>query len=125
MSAAASRVLLSRAPARRTTLRSAVAAASGARTLATAPPPAPKPTTRLPARKRGKDDVLRPEEHERTWLARYIDGRPAARDAFLRVARAFGHGSPKQRAVRRTLGLYEVLCAGRAEEEAAFWRDRA
>jgi cytochrome b pre-mRNA-processing protein 3 len=46
-----------------------------------------------------------------------------AMSVFLRFLSLFGYGRPEQIAVRRMLALYEVLCAGRAEEDAAFWRD--
>jgi len=43
--------------------------------------------------------------------------------AFLKVFGALGYGSSKQIAARRALALYEQLCAGRAEEDRAFWAE--
>jgi cytochrome b pre-mRNA-processing protein 3 len=45
--------------------------------------------------------------------------------AFLRVFGALGYGSRRQVAARRALGLYEQLCAGRAEEDRRFWAEGA
>jgi cytochrome b pre-mRNA-processing protein 3 len=82
-----------------------------------APKPTPGPT--------------KPYEHEKgpkrepSWLTRKLKQSPIALRAFLRVFGALGYGSKRQVAARRALGLYEQLCAERAEEDHRFWAEGA
>jgi hypothetical protein len=78
------------------------------------PPPPPTPKAKAKAL----------DQHSPTWLTGVVQKSPLAMGAFLRVLRLLGYGSTKQIAVRRTAALYEVICAGRAEEEGEFWRER-
>jgi cytochrome b pre-mRNA-processing protein 3 len=72
-----------------------------------------------------------PYEHEKapkrepSWLTRKLKQSPIALRAFLRVFGALGYGSKRQVAARRALGLYEQLCANRAEEDHRFWAEGA
>jgi cytochrome b pre-mRNA-processing protein 3 len=56
-------------------------------------------------------------------LTRTVESSPTALRIFLKVTNVLGYGSAKQVAGRRSLVLYEQLCAPRADEEAAFWQD--
>ena len=84
---------------------------STATRLATAAPPNPIPTSQSsPPRKQ-------------SWLTTKVKSSPFLLSAFIYVARVLGYGSPQQFANRRALHLYNTLCAARADQESAFWRE--
>ena len=83
--------------------------------------PAPKPTPG-PTKPYRHEKATSPEQ---SWLTRKLKQSPTAMRAFLRVFGALGYGSSRQVAARRSLALYEQLCAGRAEEDREFWAQGA
>jgi hypothetical protein len=58
---------------------------------------------------------------EQSWLTRKLKQSPVAMQVFLKVFGALGYGSSRQVAARRSLALYQQLCAGRADEDREFW----
>ncbi|KAJ8463631.1 hypothetical protein ONZ45_g17511 [Pleurotus djamor] len=60
---------------------------------------------------------------KKTWLARKVEASPAALAALKRVAALLGYSSPQQVAGRRTFGIYEKVCAGKPDEDRAFWQN--
>jgi cytochrome b pre-mRNA-processing protein 3 len=56
-----------------------------------------------------------------SWLTRQIESSPAAKNAFLGIAKVLGYGSPKQLAARRAFVLYEKIAAMKPDEDKAFW----
>ncbi|KAJ7714343.1 hypothetical protein DFH07DRAFT_947789 [Mycena maculata] len=67
-------------------------------------------------------DNLIPERPP-SWLTRKVLESPKNRERFLKVASLLGYGSPKGRAQTRAHVLYERVCAIKADEDKAFWRD--
>lgn len=55
------------------------------------------------------------------WLSRQLLRHPRAMRTFLKFTNALRYGTPKERAQRRALSLYERACSGRSEDELAFW----
>ena len=87
------------------------------RRLATAPPPeTPQPT---PSSKPYQHEKPEPE---RSWLVQKIRENPAAFKIVRALSRALGYGSTKQVAGRRTLAMYEQVCAVKASEDRVFWQ---
>ncbi|KAG1748087.1 hypothetical protein EDB19DRAFT_1893821 [Suillus lakei] len=64
-----------------------------------------------------------PPQREQAWLTTKVKSSPLLFSIFLSVARVLGYGSPQQFANRRALLLYNTLCATRADEASAFWRE--
>jgi hypothetical protein len=64
-----------------------------------------------------------PPPQQKSWLTKKVQQSPAALGIFLAVAKALGYGNPRQVAGRRAWALYEKLCAVRADEDRAFWKD--
>jgi cytochrome b pre-mRNA-processing protein 3 len=62
-------------------------------------------------------------QREQSWLTTKVKSSPLLFSVFLSVARVLGYGSPQQFANRRALLLYNTLCATRADEVSAFWRE--
>lgn len=62
-------------------------------------------------------------QQEQSWLTTKVKASPLLFSIFLSAARFLGYGSPQQFANRRTLLLYNTLCATRADEASAFWRE--
>ncbi|KAG2067268.1 hypothetical protein BDR04DRAFT_1105299 [Suillus decipiens] len=62
-------------------------------------------------------------QREQSWLTTKVKSSPLLFSIFLSVARILGYGSPQQFANRRALLLYNTLCATRADEASAFWRE--
>lgn len=62
-------------------------------------------------------------QREQSWLTTKVKSSPLLFSIFLSVARGLGYGSPQQFANRRALVLYNTLCATRADEASAFWRE--
>ncbi|KIJ08770.1 hypothetical protein PAXINDRAFT_88382 [Paxillus involutus ATCC 200175] len=81
--------------------------------LVTSSAPPPTQTSALPP----KTPV-----QEQSWLTQRVKSNPALYSLFLGVARVLGYGSPQQFANRRTLHMYNTLCANRADQEAEFWK---
>ncbi|OJA17146.1 hypothetical protein AZE42_05088 [Rhizopogon vesiculosus] len=73
-------------------------------------PPSPPPSQSSPQRRQ-------------SWLTTKVKSSPFLFSIFLYLARALGYGSPQQFANRRALHLYNTLCATRADQESAFWRE--
>ena len=87
------------------------------RRLATAPPPeTPQPT---PSSKPYRHEKAEPE---RSWLVQKIRANPVAFKTIRALSRALGYGSTKQVAGRRTLAMYEQVCAVKASEDRVFWQ---
>jgi len=89
------------------------------RRLATAPTPpeAPQPTPSSKLYQYGK------AEPERSWVVQRIRANPIAFKIVRALGRALGYGSTKQVAGRRTLAMYEQVCAVKASEDRAFWQE--
>ena len=89
------------------------------RRLATAPPPpeTPQPTSPSTPYQYGK------AEPERSWVVQKIRANPIAFKVVRALSRALGYGSTKQVAGRRTLAMYEQVCAIKASEDRAFWQE--
>jgi hypothetical protein len=62
-------------------------------------------------------------QRKQSWLTTKVKSSPLLLSVFLSVARALGYGSPQQFANRRALHLYNSLCATRADQDSAFWRE--
>ncbi|KAG2155268.1 uncharacterized protein EDB93DRAFT_1239181 [Suillus bovinus] len=62
-------------------------------------------------------------QREQSWLTTKVKSSPILFSIFLSVARVLGYGSPQQFANRRTLLLYNTLCATRADETSEFWKE--
>ena len=111
--------------AQRLTPKHLVAACRGAsraqelRRFVTAPPPpeAPQPT---PSSKPYRYEKAEPE---RSWVVQKIRANPIAFKVVRALARAMGYGSTKQVAGRRTLAMYEQVCAIKASEDRVFWQE--
>ena len=111
--------------AQRLTQKHLVAACRGAsraqelRRFVTAPPPpeAPQPT---PSSKPYRYEKAEPE---RSWVVQKIRANPIAFKVVRALARAMGYGSTKQVAGRRTLAMYEQVCAVKASEDRVFWQE--
>ena len=88
------------------------------RRLATATPP---PETPQPAPS-SKPCRYEKAEPERSWLVQKIRANPVALKTVRALGRALGYGSTKQVAGRRTLAIYEQVCAVKASEDRAFWQ---
>lgn len=109
--------------AQRLTRRNVVAACRAAsraqqlRRLVTVPPPeAPQPT---PSPKPYRYEKAEPE---RPWAVQKIRANPTALKIVRALGRAMGYGSTKQVAGRRTLAMYEQVCATKASEDRVFWK---
>jgi len=117
--------LSSRMYAQRLTQKHLVAAyrvASGARQLrrlTTAPPPPPE--TPQPAPSSGPYRYEKAEP-ERSRLVQKIRANPIAFKIVRALGRAMGYGSTRQVAGRRTLAMYEQVCAIKASEDRVFWQ---
>jgi hypothetical protein len=113
--------------AQRLTQRHAVAAyrvasrAQQLRRLASAPPPAPPPKTPQPAPP-SKSYRYEKAEPERSWVVQKIRANSTALNFVRALGRAMGYGSTKQVAGRRTLAMYEQVCAIKASEDRVFWQ---
>jgi hypothetical protein len=79
--------------------------------------PAPKPTPG-PTKPYQHEKAQLPEQ---SWLTRKLKQSPVAMRVFLKVFGALGYGSSRQVAARRSLALYQQLCAGRTDEDSEFW----
>jgi len=94
--------------------------ASGARQLrrfATVPPPE---TPQLaPSSKQYRYEKAEPEQSR---VVQKIRANPIAFKIVRAIARAMGYGSTKQVAGRRTLAMYEQVCAIKASEDRVFWQ---
>jgi hypothetical protein len=88
------------------------------RRLATVTPP---PETPEPAPS-SKPCRYEKAEPERSWLVQRIRANPFALKTVRALGRAMGYGSIKQVAGRRTLAIYEQVCAIKASEDRAFWQ---
>lgn len=90
------------------------------------PPPSSEPAPLSPSSPRAQYHASPskppPQEHAPNWLSRYLLGHPDALQKFLKVTGALGLHTPKQRAQRRALAIYDRCCAPRAEQEFDFWR---
>lgn len=110
--------------AQRLTQKHLVAAyrvASGARQLrrlVTTPPP---PETPQPAPSSGPYRYEKAEP-ERSRLVQKIRANPIAFKIVRALGRAMGYGSTRQVAGRRTLAMYEQVCAIKASEDRVFWQ---
>lgn len=110
--------------AQRLTQRNVVAAYWAAsrtqqlRRLATVPPPpeAPQPTPSP------KPYQYQRAEPGRSWVVQKIRANPIAFKLVRALGRAMGYGSTKQAAGRRTLAMYEQVCAPKASEDRVFWQ---
>ena len=110
--------------AQRLTQRHAAAAYRAAsrtrqlRRLSTIPPPheAPQPTPSPTPYRHGA------AEPERSWAVQKIRANPVALKIVRALGRAMGYGSSKQVAGRRTLAMYEQVCAIKASEDRVFWQ---
>ncbi|KAI0341161.1 hypothetical protein BDW22DRAFT_1333293 [Trametopsis cervina] len=60
---------------------------------------------------------------QRSWLTEQVKASPTARKFFIGLAKVMGYNSSKQIAGRRSLAMYEKLCAVKADEEREFWQD--
>ena len=69
--------------------------------------------------------TLAEPEQQASWLTRKVESSPAAKKAFLGLAKALGYGSAKQLAARRAFVLYEKVAATRPEQDVAFWQNGA
>ncbi|KAF9647297.1 hypothetical protein BDM02DRAFT_3117313 [Thelephora ganbajun] len=88
------------------------------RRLATAPPPeAPRPT---PSSKPYRYEKAEPE---RSWVVQKIRANPFTFKIVRALVRVMGYGSTKQVAGRRTLAMYEQVCAVKASEDRIFWQE--
>jgi len=88
------------------------------RRLATAPSPpeTPQPTPSSTPYRYGKTET------ERSWVVQKIRANPIAFKIVRALSRALGYGSTKQVAGRRTLAMYDQVCAVKASEDRAFWQ---
>ncbi|KZT03084.1 uncharacterized protein LAESUDRAFT_684475 [Laetiporus sulphureus 93-53] len=59
----------------------------------------------------------------RSWLTRKLEKSPAAKNAFLTLAKLLGYGSSRQISARRSFAMYEQLCVITPDEDRAFWQD--
>lgn len=87
------------------------------RRLATAPPPETPPPT--PSSKPYQHEKTEPE---RSWVVQKIRANPVAFRIVRALSRAMGYGSTRQVAGRRTLAMYEQVCAVKASEDRVFWQ---
>jgi len=89
------------------------------RRLATAPPPSgtPQPT---PSSQPYRHEKAEPE---RSWVVQKIRANPISFKIVRALGRAMGYGSMKQVAGRRTLAMYEQVCAIKASEDRVFWQE--
>ena len=104
-------------------LVAAYRAASGARQLrrlATAPLPSETPQP-APSSKPYRYEKTEPE---RSWVVQKIRANPIAFRVVRALGRALGYGSTKQVAGRRTLAMYEQVCAIKASEDRVFWQGK-
>lgn len=88
------------------------------RRLATAPPPpeTPQPNPSKPYR-------YEKAEQERSPVVQKIRANPIAFKIVQALGRVMGYGSTKQVAGRRTLAMYEQVCAVKASEDRVFWEE--
>jgi len=89
------------------------------RRLATAPP-SPKTPQFTPSSQPYRHEDAEPE---RSWVAQKIRTIPIAFKIVRALGRAMGYGSTKQVAGRRTLAMYEQVCAIKASEDRVFWQE--
>ncbi|KAG0701451.1 hypothetical protein DFH29DRAFT_1000198 [Suillus ampliporus] len=101
-------------------LRRNVRVISSSVTRSAAAAPKLKPTSSPPS----QSSESAPQR-EQSWLTTKVKSSPLLFSIFLSVARALGYGSPQQFANRRALHFYNTLCATRADQESAFWREGA
>lgn len=87
------------------------------RCFVTAPPPseAPQPSS--------KPYRYEKAEPKRSWAVQKIRASPTAFKIVRALGRAMGYGSTKQVAGRRTLAMYERVCAIKASEDRDFWQE--
>ena len=84
--------------------------------MTTVPPPVePQPTSQKPYR-------YEKTEPERSWVVQKIRANPIALKVVRALGRAMGYGSTKQVAGRRTLAMYEQVCAVKASQDRLFWQ---
>ncbi|KAG2113532.1 uncharacterized protein F5147DRAFT_49574 [Suillus discolor] len=95
-----------------------VISSSVTRSAAAAPKLKPTPTSTPPP-----PSFEPAPQREQSWLTTKVKASPLLFSVFLSAARILGYGSPQQFANRRTLLLYNTLCATRADEASAFWRE--
>ena len=109
--------------AQRLTRRNVIAAywtasrAQQLRRLATVPPP---PKTAQPTPSPTPYRYEKPEL-ERSWVVQKIRVNPMALRIIRALSRTLGYGNTKQVAGRRTLAMYEQVCAIKALEDRVFW----
>ena len=89
------------------------------RRLATAPPPPETPQS-TPSPNPYRYEKAEPE---RSWVVQKIRANPIAFKIVRALGRAMGYGSTKQVAGRRTLAMYEQVCAIKASEDRVFWQE--
>lgn len=89
------------------------------RRLATAPPPpgTPQPTPLSNPHRYEK------AEPERSWVEQKIRANPITFKIVRALGRAMGYGNVKQVAGRRTLAMYEQVCAIKPSEDRVFWQE--
>jgi cytochrome b pre-mRNA-processing protein 3 len=88
------------------------------RRLATVSPP-PETPRPIPSPKPYRYE--KPEQG-RSWVVQKIRANPTALKVVRALSRAMGYGSSKQVAGRRTLAMYEQVCAIKASEDRVFWQ---
>lgn len=88
------------------------------RRLTTVPPPPEKPQPTPPSTPYQYERA----EPERSWVVQKIRANPVALNIVRALGRAMGYGSTKQVAGRRTLAMYEQVCAIKASEDRVFWQ---
>ena len=87
------------------------------RCLVTTPPP---PEIPQPPPKPYRYEKAEPK---RSWAVQKIRANPTALKIVQALGRAMGYGSTKQVAGRRTLAMYERVCAFKASEDRVFWQE--
>jgi hypothetical protein len=85
-------------------------------TTVSPPPETPQPS---PSSKPYRYEKAEPE---RSWVVQKIRANPVALKIVRALGRAMGYGSTKQVAGRRTLAMYEQVCAIKASEDRVFWQ---
>ncbi|KAH9940622.1 hypothetical protein B0H21DRAFT_575531 [Amylocystis lapponica] len=87
------------------------------RFAATAAAPKPQPLNSAP-----ETQTPPPPRRPQSWLTKKLEGSPAAKSAFLKMATLLGYGSAKQVAGRRAFAMYEQLCVPKPDEDTDFWQ---
>jgi len=78
-------------------------------------------TTSNPTPQNQESNVPGTQPRSESWLTRKVLASPSAFKVFKALTNILGYGRPTQVTGRRTLVLYQQLCAVRAEEEKDFW----